>query len=477
MLVISAYIGGTTINGNATPSFFSSSQLAIVSGNFTQSATIAVSVRNPDGRTSNSLSIVVSAPTPSLLGITDYHTQQPLIQNKQHCFQDPSKFYFCSFNNTWGLSGGQDRSHLSTIPGSFQNVQQPSECCSATSCWNGSLCIGNQANNPTSQPINNYRCINGDWQPAQLKLTPDGQGSGYCPEQSQCLVNPSPNANPRCIQNTEFIDDSDNYCENGNWTSRTKFVALQLIDISKTGNFVVFCDTPENTLNNLNYLVQGQIAGSIVTTENTNNFCTLIFNGKVLIGTSLNKPVADVTPFLSIIGVSNCNSALINDGQYHACSGSNRVWYNQKLNSIIYSNQSFTIGTTDFLGTFINFINNPFDAIKNRIRATIQEPFDTSYLNSLKRFSKLYISKSGSKETRASVEGRGFNNLIIEYKNFNTDICSFIDEFNEKNRDAGSGIECSKDGNTYYVLAQGAQFTKINPDAIWNDLTSKLRIS
>ena len=66
--------------------------------------------------------------------------------------------------------------------------------------------------------------------------------------------------------------------------------------------------------------------------------------------------------------------------------------------------------------------------------------------------------------------------MVIEYRNFNTNICYSIGEFNEKNKDAGSGIECSAEENTYYVLAQGTQFTKINPDAIWNDLTSKLRI-
>ena len=410
------------------------------------------------------------------MDIEDYHAHQPLIQNKPHCFQDASKSYFCAFNDTWVLAGGQDRSHLSTAPSSFQNLQQPSECCLAASCWNGSLCLGNQADNPASQPIKNYRCINGVWQQAQLKFTPDGQRSGYCPEQSQCLVDPSPNANPRCIQNTEFIDNTDNYCEDGNWTSRTKFVALQLISTA-ANDFIVFCDTPENTLNNLNYLVQGQLVGNLITPQNTNNFCTLIFNNKVLIGTSLNRPVADATPLLNIIGVDNCDVALINDGQYHACDSSNKAWYNQKLNSIIYSKQSFTLGTTNFLSTFITSIKNPFDTIKNMITARIQEPFDTSYLNSLKRFNKLYISKSGSKEIKANVEGRGFKNLVIQYKNFNTNICQFIDEFNEKNEDAGSGIECSKDGNTYYVLSQGNEFTKINPDVVWNDLTSKLRIS
>ena len=419
----------------------------------------------------------------SILNIKDYHTLQPVVQNKQYCFQDPNKFYFCSFNNEWELSSGQDRSHLSTIPESFQNAQQPSECCSATSCWDGAQCILNQRDKPNAAPISGFRCVDGDWVNASLKFNPQEDTAGFCPEQGQCFVNPSgnpnennqPDKNPVCIANKQFIKDS--YCENGEWTSRTKFVALQLIDIAKTSDFVVFCDAPENTLNNLNYLVQGQLVGSFVTGENNNNVCALTFSNKVLIGVSLNKPVTELNSFLKVLGVDNCNAAFINDSQYHTCASSNKVWYNQKLNSIIYSNSAFTLGPTNFFDTFITFIKNPFDAMKIRIMATIREPFDTSYLDSLKSFNKLYISKAGDKEIRGSIEGKGFKNLIVEYKNFNTDICSFVNEFNRKNMDAGSGIECSMDGNAYYVLSQGTEFTKTNPDKIWNDLTSKLRLA
>ncbi|MBI2134992.1 hypothetical protein HYU09_03300 [Candidatus Woesearchaeota archaeon] len=419
----------------------------------------------------------------SILNIKDTHTNQPLVQNKEYCFQDPGKFYFCSINNKWELAGGQDRSHISTVPQSFQGVQQQSECCSAASCWDGAKCVQNQRNSPNAPAVNGFRCVDGNWINASLKFNPLGDTGGFCPEQGQCFVNAAgnpddnnkPDKNPVCITNEQFI--KDNYCESGQWTSRTKFVALQLIDMAKTDDFVVFCDTAENTLNNLNYMVQGQLVGSLVNPENTNNFCTLIFNDKVIIGTSLNKPVADIRPFLQTIGIDSCNAALINDGQYHACDGSSKAWYNQKLNSLVYSKQSFSIGTTNFVDTFISFIKNPFDSMKSRIRNTIQEPFDTSYLNSLNSFSKLYVAKNGNKEIRGSVEGRGFKNLIIEYRNFDTDICRFTDQFNEKNRDAGSGIKCSRDGSTFYVLAQGTQFTKINPDVLWNDLTSKLRIS
>ena len=418
----------------------------------------------------------------SVLSIKDTHTNQLLVQNKDYCFQDINKFYFCSFNNEWEIASGQDKSHISTVPDSFQNIQQQSECCAATSCWDGKTCIQNQKNKPNTQAINGLRCIDGEWLNSSLKFNPVGDTGGFCPETIQCLVNPlgnvndnnNPAKNPVCITDQQFI--KDDYCENGEWTSRTKFVALQLIDIAKINDFVVFCDTGENTLNNLNYLVQGQLVGSLITPDNTNNFCTLLFADKILIGTSLNKPVVDASQFLKTIGVESCSSALINDGQYHACDSSNKAWYNQKLNSIIYSKQSFTIGTTNFLGTFISFIKNPFDTIKSRISATIQEPFDTSYLSSINRFSKLYISKNSGKEIRGSVEGKGFKNMVVEYKNFNTNICQFIDEFNAKNKDAASGIKCSRDLNTYYVLAQGTQFTKIDPDAIWNDLTSKLRI-
>jgi len=49
--------------------------------------------------------------------------------------------------------------------------------------------------------------------------------------------------------------------------------------------------------------------------------------------------------------------------------------------------------------------------IKNKIKARVQEPFDTSYLNSLNRFSKLYISKTGNKE----IKGQGWQRYQLPH--------------------------------------------------------------
>jgi len=403
---------------------------------------------------------------------------QPIIQNQGHCFQDSAKYYFCSFNNKWEITQGVDKSHPTTVISEVNPTPQiESECCAQSQCWDGNECVNNQRNDPNSPAINNFRCIDGSWSDSEIKLSPTREDTGYCPVQDQCLVNPNNPPDEQCVENDIYFED--NYCESGIWTSRTKYLALQMIELTQTNDFILFCDTPQSALNRLNYIQGGQLVESIVTGGDTNYFCVLESNNKKYIGTSLNKPIAQSTDVLSLFDANNCDSALTDDGQYHSCDGlqSSNTWYNQKLKSIIYSKQEFAIGQTDFITAAINFIKNPFDAIKTKVSATIQAPYDTSYLDSINRFDKLYISKKGAKEIRGTVDGLSFKNLVVEYKNFNTDICSFITEFNRKNLDGNSGIECNKDANTYTVLAQGSTFTTIDPGTIWNDLTSKLRIN
>jgi len=412
-----------------------------------------------------------------ILNLKDFHTQQQLVENVDLCTQDDNRQIFCSFNNRWENSNGQDRSHLSTVPAEVNpNPQQTSECCSIDSCWNGQECITNQKNDPTSTAINDRRCIDGEWELTSLKRTPDGR-TGFCPDQNKCLINPNANTEDRCVE--EGVFTRDDYCESGDWTSRTKFVSLQLINLAQANDYVLFCDTPQNTLNDLKQQIGGVLAETIVSTENTNNFCVLSLNDKVFIGTSLNNPIDDSDLFLRSIGIDNCDSALTDDGQYHSCSGQSQDigWYNLNLNSIIYSKQPFTIGTTNFQDAFREFLSSPFNVLINSIINIINEPFDTSFVEGINKFDKLYLSRTGSKEIRGAIEGLTIKNLVIEYKNFDTDICSFISEFDEKNKDLSSGIQCEKEGNTHYVLAQGTATTNFNPGKIWQDLTSKLRIN
>ena len=75
--------------------------------------------------------------------------------------------------------------------------------------------------------------------------------------------------------------------------------------------------------------------------------------------------------------------------------------------------------------------------------------------------------------------------MVLEYRNFNTDICKFVEDYeknvvlkgNTKPKDS-SGMECRKEGNAHYVLVQGSglPFQNLNPESIWTDLTSELRV-
>ncbi|MBN4049237.1 hypothetical protein JYT91_01325, partial [archaeon AH-315-M20] len=422
-----------------------------------------------------------------ILTYKDNHTNEILIDNTGYCFQpDENNIFFCEVDNTWQRSDGIDISHFSQVPESF-DVQQTSGCCQPNKCWDGTTCTENQANDPNSNAVNGFRCIDGEWESSTLISTPTGDDEGYCPDNSQCLVNIFGNANennmpdnnPQCIADTQYIDDD--YCEDGDWTSRTKFLALQLLDIVENeDNYVIFCDNAQDAVNNLNYAIGEQSAANLVAPENTNNFCILVFNNKIIFGTSLNYNLSEDNTFLQAIDIESCN--IINDNIYHPCSNQDVAWYNDRLQSIIYSNQTFQIGQPNIFDTFINFLQNPFETIKNIISNIIEEPTDTSYIDGLKKFERLYISKTGSKIIRGTIEGRVFQNLVIEYQNFDTDICSFTNEFNEKKDPLISGIACSKENPscttscTYYVLAQGSEFLKLDPDAIWTDLTSKLRV-
>ncbi|MBI2652147.1 hypothetical protein HYX00_01665 [Candidatus Woesearchaeota archaeon] len=364
----------------------------------------------------------------------------------------------------------------SAIPSTF-----PSECCAQEQCWNGSSCISNQRNNPQAQTINGQRCIDGNWMQQTLRSTPDGSRTGYCPRETQCLIDPSATTEAsQCIESGNYLSTGDNYCENGNWSSRTKLLALKLLKM-KSGDFTLFCDNRQNTLNNLQYLSEsGEIVENVLTNLQTNNFCVLKNNNRVIAATSINRNLEDIPRnALNILGVTNCNNALIDDNQYHSCDSTNKVWFNKRQKSFIYSSTSITVPSEDNpLVSLEEFITNPIRTIIDTIiRLITTPPFDESYVNAIKKFDRLYMTQQGSKSVRGAIEGTNFKNAVIGYTNFENNICNFIQQFNQGRSDVSSGISCRNEGNNYYVLAQGSQLTNLNPESIWPDLTSKLRLT
>jgi len=306
------------------------------------------------------------------------------------------------------------------------------------------------------------------------KCSPDGSACGYCEEESQCLLDPLTPTETQCISSGQY--SGDNFCDKGQWTTRTKLLALKLLKL-KSADYVLFCDKKEVSLNTLQYLTaSSQDAYTALSNFDPNNFCVLKNNNAVIGGASLNGNLSTNSGSINVFGVTNCNGAMaFNDNQYHPC-GSNNVWYNNGLNSIIFSSTSISISSDQEQTSFIvNIIQSIIDAIKGLI---IKSPYDESYLNSIMKFRQLYMSIQGSKSIMGSMDfnGQQYLNTVIEYRGFDDNLCVLVDSYNVANSDPSSGIACAQKGQDFYVLAQGSQFTKLNPDDVWLDLTSKLRI-
>ena len=250
---------------------------------------------------------------------------------------------------------------------------------------------------------------------------------------------------------------------------------MKLLKI-KSGDYTLFCDNKENALNNLQYLTgSGEIVANVLANLQTNNFCVLKSGSKIIAATTINKNIEDApSSSLNIFGVTSCSSALIDDNKYYPCDASNKVWYNKRLKSFIYSSSAITVPSEEESSSFVqNLIKNIIDSVK---RLIISPPFDESYLKGVKKFNKLYMSEQNGKSIRGSIEGKSIKNAVVQYIGFDTDICKFVEQFNQAKKDVSSGISCKSENNNYYVLAQGSQFSNVDPDAIWQDMTSKLRV-
>ncbi|MBI4449338.1 hypothetical protein HY641_04920 [Candidatus Woesearchaeota archaeon] len=323
----------------------------------------------------------------SLLRINDTHTNTTLIADKPACTTlfNLSKGIVnpvvCGLDGKWNFTNNLVQHHLAPTPQEILNAldpsntqrRSPSGCCPQLSCWDGKRCIANQKDDSKTPSIAGYRCIDGNWRIQAQRTTFDRSDTGFCPRDDQCLIksngNPSlndqplrhnltdPTKGPACIADGQHVlqkgvlgDFSGTYCQNGTWTTRTKTLALHLMDHAETtsaGTWAMFCDTYENALTFVSDIpgvsdVSGLLRECTTEGQQTpcvNEFCVLKYNRGVAWGVSLNKPINDPTKsFLIALGLAStsCNQHIlpIADNQFHDCSQG--VWYNQGQNSIIY---------------------------------------------------------------------------------------------------------------------------------------------
>jgi hypothetical protein len=447
-----------------------------------------------------------------LFGLTDNHTEYDLVYNLDYdnpvnndlCHMAGDDENYCSFEGEWR--------YADNIPFYQKNMNWESgageiqwECCHGSECWDGESCIADQTNDYNPDPIygpGEFRCRAGDWAILPLKHTWDEVETGYCPNDWDCLIEPEAGclANGTYYNTSPLLDEMVYYCENGNWTSRTKLIALALLDYAETkspSDFTLFCDSYDNILNYYEYeigkgsgkymptYIEGCIAGNCV-----NDFCVLQYPGGVAFGTSLNIDVDLAThSFLIALGkpFDLCgHPPEFGDGLYHECGAGTKIWYNQNQNSIIYlpgtpESDPFDVSWAD---KFRAFRENFFESLTAGLDVQSTSVRNYSFFDRTRIFSKLYADVYGSKQVFAFLEedktvyigASRYDNvdyLGVEYKGITISPCDLIRHYEQEVADLKESRACDGTTVVFPDFRTGEDAALVDA---WPDLTAKLRL-
>lgn len=263
------------------------------------------------------------------------------------------------------------------------------------------------------------------WYPVSTRSSWDLSMTDFCAHPTQCLVNVqgnvaydnevqkwfsanTPQQGPRCINSSQYI--LDYLCDSGNWTTRTKQLALSLLKFAEDSsptNFVLFCDSYDHTFNQYKYLVGGVLVENYLTklcsvsgkqVPCVNNVCVIKTPATVAFGVSLNVPVNHEQSFLKALNKSKdlCNSISSTATTFTSCSEG--VWYNPSLQSIIY----LPAGTiTSPASTTQSFLTSPFASINSYVMSVLHNASrvskNFSYFPKTRLFNRIYVAKNGNR--------------------------------------------------------------------------------
>ncbi|MBI4146498.1 hypothetical protein HY489_04125 [Candidatus Woesearchaeota archaeon] len=271
------------------------------------------------------------------------------------------------------------------------------------------------------------------WVPATIRSNWQQTSTGFCREESQCLVsngfsedfdnNPgsywdgleNPSNGPKCINDTQFI--LDNYCDWGEWSSRTRLVATQLLGVALSlspDNFSLYCDKYENVLNRHSYsndrgfvrdffrkaCPQG-FSRSVVE-DCVNSVCVLRYGASVAVGASLNREVDDGTQsFLFALNANSndCRSAIDSDVKFDRCAAPS-VWYNHKTNSLLYAPGLPSLPDPSALAG--DFFIRPFSEklspwVFSFVHRPAKQSLNYSFFSATPQFTHVYLAKNDVK--------------------------------------------------------------------------------
>ncbi len=412
-------------------------------------------------------------------------------------------------------------------------------CCPSDMCWNGQYCVQDMGYTTfLSENVHNdtYRCVAGDWEYVDPKWDWNGEDFGYCDEQTQCFVTSSLTTGasgdylasdfydgnyPTCINDGEYI--LDHYRREGNWSSRTQFLAEGLLNVGDSiEDFALYCTDYRTNLNDhdlwASYLsgvetapdfagvglgdalldvepeesnvcfsaIYNHDAGErlVPVEDNTciNNVCVLKFGdseeSKVALAASMNLEISDPNSFLIPLGLGDysdlavaCPDA-VGSETFVECDPT--FWYAEEINSLIYAKDGVTLTTgvfdllEDLWQWFIGLFGaGEFDAIE--------------FLEDTNDFNKLYLLDVNGDSVKVVQElGEGGDPVILaEFEGLDSPVCDYVlnAEYDKVYRDQWPAspeqlVDCSynETEDVYYVSTQH------ETGYWWEQLVGELRI-
>ncbi len=416
-------------------------------------------------------------------------------------------------------------------------------CCPTDYCWNGYACVEPMSElTALTEHISDgrdYRCVGGEWKKSLLKWDWNSDKWGFCEKDSQCFVLGSgfgelantaetfyQGEYPMCINETQYV--FDHYCEAGEWSSRSKYLATKLLEVAETEDFILYCSPYRKTLldyeNKENYIggdilkaeaqsqdigeaIGGPAEQEILATcfsalndpqgkrlvqdeENTcvNNVCVLKYresgSNKVAFATTLNQPIDSEKSFLISLNIPQSNVGTIcstaTGSNFIECDlsgldwpSSANLWYSKDLNAVIYARDGISINPS-VMDKILNWFSNLFG-----LSSELSD--EKKFVSEAKNFRDLYLLKKRDKAVRAVKEVLPGvkQTLIAEYQNFETPVCEYVDNINVppeleaellEELSGKEKLSCTVDEDKQKVeMVAGLDF-------FWPQLTGKLRV-
>lgn len=330
--------------------------------------------------------------------------------------------------------------------------------------------------------------------------------ANYCPLTSQCLVGAGPGFNssydgqpdtyftsekPKCINSTQYI--LDYYCDGGAWSTRTKLVALTLINFAQrvsSGNFVLYCDKFDSALNQVDYNVPAGRVSAFFSDYRCfnqsapciNHVCVLSYQGKVAIGASMNVPVNDASnSFLLAMNASAtvCNGVSSTAADFTRC-GATDFFYNPAIKSVIYLPVDSLLPGVNYASLHLNYIKPNIDVINNYVADELQGTVaNMSFFSSTPPlFNRLYYAERSGKKIFAfeEVEQTELRHsyLGVRYTGYSFGNSSCTNIFKQYS-ESGLNIYCENQPSASSFVLIGKKTPGIGGIDAWQDLTSKLR--